>query len=902
MFKRYYLIFLIIALIFLLIPSSFAQDNNITGNEAIISEFTDNSVLESNDLLNEIHVEATGSDDNDGSEAKPVATISKALNISSNHSKIVIHEGVYKENNLNITKSLEIISHGNVIIDAENSSRIFTINTKTTGDEVILSGITFINGRAYNGGAIYVRNAMTTIENSKFVNNTALTEGGAIYWNAPNGKLTNCIFEENYALDGSAVSWGGSQSDDPLRVESDYGEINNCTFEDNHFIIEENVSCIGVSVYSNHVNVINSKFINHYTNLNTSFEVLYINGDNALVSGCLFENNTLTMTGALGLDGNYATASNNLFINNTMTFDDSFGGAIGIQSENSNIYNNTFISNGGKSGVGGAIFINTIETFSFNFINIVENRFKDNFAYYGGSIYATGKSNMLTLKIQNNTFDGDNAIYGSAIFLTDIYNPITVENNNFTNIIAQEGVGIYSTHSILQLNKNLVKNYTSQNYGFIYTDGEIRSQVYLRFSDGVSATGHPATLTAELFDDMNNSISSKAISFTSNGEKVTGKTGLNNITTTFNTIGSYNISGSFNSPKLNIENGTFTIIKGANLNIQDMINYGKNVDIKVTLTDDNGVLSGKEIILNLDDVNYLLFTDSNGEAKINLDLNYNTYNITATLNEDDYYRETASSSLTVLPSINASDMIRAYNSGYDFIAKVFDKDGSPLKNANIILKVNTEEYSLKTDGEGIVKLTKLPVGSYVVRVINPISGDSLSKNIKIVKRITKNENIKMYFGAGKYYKVRVYNDDGSVAGKNQAVVFKINGKTYTRKTDKNGYASFKITLPSKTYTITATYKGVKVSNKIIVKPVLTAKNISKKKSKTTKFSAKLVNTKGKVVKGKKITFKFKGKTYKVKTNKKGIATLTLKNLKVGKYTIKTIYGKSAIKNTIKIKK
>ena len=45
------------------------------------------------------------------------------------------------------------------------------------------------------------------------------------------------------------------------------------------------------------------------------------------------------------------------------------------------------------------------------------------------------------------------------------------------------------------------------------------------------------------------------------------------------------------------------------------------------------------------------------------------------------------------------------------------------------------------------------------------------------------------------------------------------------------------------------------------------------------------------------------KKYKVKTNKKGVATLKLKlKLKVGKYTIKTSYGKSTIKNKIKIRK
>ena len=41
----------------------------------------------------------------------------------------------------------------------------------------------------------------------------------------------------------------------------------------------------------------------------------------------------------------------------------------------------------------------------------------------------------------------------------------------------------------------------------------------------------------------------------------------------------------------------------------------------------------------------------------------------------------------------------------------------------------------------------------------------------------------------------------------------------------------------------------------------------------------------KILKYKKVKFKINNKIYKVKTNKKGIATLTLKNLNVGKYKI-----------------
>ena len=83
---------------------------------------------------------------------------------------------------------------------------------------------------------------------------------------------------------------------------------------------------------------------------------------------------------------------------------------------------------------------------------------------------------------------------------------------------------------------------------------------------------------------------------------------------------------------------------------------------------------------------------------------------------------------------------------------------------------------------------------------------------------------------------------------------------------------------------------------------MTAKNVVGKKSKTTKFSVKLVDKNGKVLKNKKITIKVKNKKYSIKTNTKGIATLSIKNYKVGKYSVTSSYGGCTIKNTITIKK
>lgn len=215
---------------------------------------------------------------------------------------------------------------------------------------------------------------------------------------------------------------------------------------------------------------------------------------------------------------------------------------------------------------------------------------------------------------------------------------------------------------------------------------------------------------------------------------------------------------------------------------------------------------------------------------------------------------------------------------------------------------NVQHVTIAKNGRISININ-LKNGMHTIKVINPETGEIQSKTIKVGPRLTGNNNIEMYYGANKAYSVKVYGNNGKVVGAGQAVTFSIGGKTYSVKTDKNGWASVKLNqLKAKTYTVTAIYKGYKVSNKITVKPTLITKNKSAKKGKTVKFTAKLLNTNGKVLKGKKITFKIKSKKYTAKTNKKGIATIKIKKLKVGKHKITTKYGKIKNINKIKIKK
>ena len=229
------------------------------------------------------------------------------------------------------------------------------------------------------------------------------------------------------------------------------------------------------------------------------------------------------------------------------------------------------------------------------------------------------------------------------------------------------------------------------------------------------------------------------------------------------------------------------------------------------------------------------------------------------------------------------------------------------------MTVDDEFYSdTIVNGSASVTIPKLEIGTHDIVVsysgdqnYNPIKNNT-SVTIHSIK-ITNNKNLNMDYNTECKYSVRVWGSDGNIVV-DEKVKFKINKKTYTVKTNKNGYASLKINELPKKYTITASFGGVSVKNTIKVKRILKANNVVVKKSAkklVLKVTLKLSN--GKAVKNKVIKFKLKGKTYKAKTNKKGIAKVTLKKnvikkLKIGKNILKITYFKDTIRKTVKVKK
>ena len=71
------------------------------------------------------------------------------------------------------------------------------------------------------------------------------------------------------------------------------------------------------------------------------------------------------------------------------------------------------------------------------------------------------------------------------------------------------------------------------------------------------------------------------------------------------------------------------------------------------------------------------------------------------------------------------------------------------------------------------------------------------------------------------------------------------------------------------------------------------------KAKTKKYAIILKNNKNKILKSANVTLKVYGKTYTAKTNSKGIATFSIKNLnKVAKYTAVITYPATSYYNKL----
>ncbi|MFA7659205.1 MAG: hypothetical protein WCY19_07210 [Candidatus Gastranaerophilaceae bacterium] len=263
-----------------------------------------------------------------------------------------------------------ITAKGGAIFNNTDSSAIF--------DRILtLTGTSFYNNIAVNGGAIYISpntSTTTTINNGTYSNNAATNFGGAIYNGTGTTNITGATFTDNGSLTIGGTTYK-TISGGAIYNGSGYAlTLTDSTFSNN------SATTSGGAIYNDGtINISGSSF-----------------DDNAAASsgGAIYNNGTISSLGGTFTD-NYASR----------------GGAVCNAGTITEISNGTkFTNNTTPYGYGGAIY-NSGE------ITSLGGTFKDNSANGGGAIYNIGK---ITEVISGTTFQNNSAINkGGAIYNTN---------------------------------------------------------------------------------------------------------------------------------------------------------------------------------------------------------------------------------------------------------------------------------------------------------------------------------------------------------------------------------------------------------------------------------------------------------------------------------------------------
>ena len=270
------------------------------------------------------------------------------------------------------------------------------------------------------------------------------------------------------------------------------------------------------------------------------------------------------------------------------------------------------------------------------------------------------------------------------------------------------------------------------------------------------------------------------------------------------------------------------------INIKDVSTATKKITIE--LVDVNGkVQDGKEISYSINGgAAQTGVTDADGLLTIDVTEN----GVVAVSFAGDDKLQAAETSINFAatavktnPVITASDMTATAKVGKYYSITLKDSAGNKLVGENVTFYFNGQSKTVKTDENGIAKLNinLAAKGSYPI-TISYLGNDNNNaavavKNIKVNVQKTTAVFKKATLKVKKAKKVKFTLKDASgKAIKGKKITIKVNGKTFSAKTNSKGVASIKVKVTKKgKFTATAkfagdnTYKGITKKARFTVK-------------------------------------------------------------------------------------
>ena len=471
-----------------------------------------------------------------------------------------------------------------------------------------------------------------------------------------------------------------------------------------------------------------------------------------------------------------------------------FGGAIC----NGNAYNCTF-TNDNTAQLGGAIYNGT----AYNCI------FLNNSAYIGGAISEGNAYNC--------TFTGQLASHGGVICNGNAYNCTFTNNTGFDGGAIRYGNAYNCTFT----NNNAsdggaICNGNAYNCTFTNNTGYTGGALNIGNAYNCTFTNN----TAGNYGGALNSSNATNCIFNNNNATIGQAMYQGNaILCIFN--GNTNNDTNIIPSTINVLNYTSTYQSGERL--------------KFNLTADNIEFDGFNTTIKIykDNVLYTTVYGLTGEGWI-VDLNPNTYTAVLSLTS---YPDEKPSNVTIIvlkraSKIISSPVITTYNIGKNLVITLKDGNGKPISGTVLTVKLgSSKKYTTNANGQVKINVGTLTPKTYTAKITyagsdfyNGTTGSAKVTVKKAKPKITaKSTSFKLKLKTKKY--TVTFKNNKYQALKNTKVTLKVNGKTYSVKTNSKGQGVFKITNLKKkgSYTAVITVPTNKYYNKVSKKVKITVK-------------------------------------------------------------------------------